>query len=112
MSPTSPDPVIDHVRTIAEAHGIELSKIVVYGSRARGDHTGESDIDLVLVSPDFEGVEFHARATDFYWEWGPDLPSPDLIPVTPDEFAERAANPTDIVHEAVETGVSVTSPHA
>jgi predicted nucleotidyltransferase len=49
---------IDRVReTLQEtAIGYTLTEVIVFGSRARGDHRPESDVDVLLVSPDFEGL--------------------------------------------------------
>ena len=35
--------------------GLRISKIILFGSQASGEATEESDIDLVVVSEDFEG---------------------------------------------------------
>lgn len=32
-----------------------IKKIILFGSRARGDHLKMSDFDFIIVSPDFEG---------------------------------------------------------
>jgi predicted nucleotidyltransferase len=31
-------------------------RVILFGSRARGDHLADSDIDLILVSRTFEGI--------------------------------------------------------
>jgi len=40
----------DRIRTVLLAHNIR--KAGLYGSRVRGDHLPESDLDLVIESPD------------------------------------------------------------
>jgi len=40
--------------------------IYLFGSRARGDAIKESDYDLLVVSPAFEGVMFTDRMTRIY----------------------------------------------
>lgn len=93
-------------RLIARAHELTLSQIVVYGSHAAETADERSDIDLVLVSPDWEGVDYYARPEPFLIDWPRDeLPTPDIIPVTPAEFTQRSQNETDIVRTAVETGI-------
>ncbi len=42
--------------------GIRVSKIVLYGSRTRGDEQEESDIDLLVVSDDFRDRDIFERA--------------------------------------------------
>ncbi|MBI3927217.1 MAG: nucleotidyltransferase domain-containing protein, partial [Armatimonadetes bacterium] len=35
---------------------ILIQALVVFGSRARNDHWKDSDVDLVIVSPAFQGM--------------------------------------------------------
>ena len=44
-----------------EKHNITVEKIYLYGSYARGNYREFSDIDLALVSKDFEGRWFVDR---------------------------------------------------
>jgi predicted nucleotidyltransferase len=43
--------------------GINISKIILFGSYANGTPDHESDIDLVIVSNDFDGKNIFERAT-------------------------------------------------
>ncbi len=38
-------------------NGIEISKVILFGSHVAGNPTIESDIDLVIVSPQFDGLD-------------------------------------------------------
>ena len=49
----------DFVRRLAA--GIEIEAIVLYGSYARGTAYDQSDIDIAVVSDDFEGVPMSRR---------------------------------------------------
>lgn len=51
-----PQRVIRDIIKTAEKHDIE--KVILFGSRARGNHTERSDIDLAVSGGNFEG---------FYW---------------------------------------------
>jgi Nucleotidyltransferase domain. len=42
--------------------GLNISKIIVFGSYAYGKATDESDIDVVIVSDDFRGKNIFKRA--------------------------------------------------
>jgi len=48
-------------RTALEARGIRVDRLVLYGSYARGDWHEGSDIDVVVISPSFGGMDFWAR---------------------------------------------------
>ncbi len=37
------------ILSTAKKHGIEIDKIILFGSRARGDYTKESDWDILIV---------------------------------------------------------------
>lgn len=110
----TPEHVAAHAFAIAERHDIDLTEVVVYGSVAADTNTTDSDTDVVLVSPDFAGVDYYARGHHFQWEWDRErYGSPDIVPVTPAELRERAADSADIVGEALETGERFsTSPTA
>ena len=52
-----PERVIREIGTFAKAHSVE--KIILFGSRARGDNTERSDIDIAVYGGDFDA---------FYWD--------------------------------------------
>jgi predicted nucleotidyltransferase len=55
------EPLIERVRRaiehIAAENEIEIERIVVYGSQTREDHHEGSDLDIVLVSPDWKEIK-------------------------------------------------------
>ncbi len=52
-----PEKVIQDISLFAENHDIE--KVILFGSRARGDHAERSDIDIAVLGGNFDG---------FYWD--------------------------------------------
>ncbi|MCD7981789.1 MAG: nucleotidyltransferase domain-containing protein [Clostridiales bacterium] len=52
-----PERVFRDIVRFAEDHGME--KVILFGSRARGDYTERSDIDIAVSGADFDG---------FYWD--------------------------------------------
>ncbi|MBM4248078.1 MAG: nucleotidyltransferase domain-containing protein [Euryarchaeota archaeon] len=62
-----------------------ITKAIVFGSRARGDHHRHSDLDIVLVSPDFGALPFIDRPAEIlrYWEGDWDL---EPLCYTPEEY--------------------------
>lgn len=83
-----------------------LTKALLFGSRARGDHLRESDYDLILVSPAFAGIPFTDRMSAVYrlWPWEASL---EPFCYTPEEFALKAGQLT-VVRKAVEEGIDLT----
>jgi len=84
---------------------LQVEKFVLFGSRVRGDHLKTSDLDIILVSKDFEGVNFPERPNLFYgkWEGDPDL---DFICYTPGEIAKKLSY-KGLVSTALEEGIVV-----
>lgn len=79
-----------------------IERAILFGSRARGDYLKESDIDLILVSPDFQGIPFPDRPTPFYsfWKGSPGL---ELLCYTPEEFARKKEH-IGLVADALQEG--------
>ncbi len=46
--------VVDYAAAVAGAYGPRLVGMFLFGSRARGDHRPDSDVDLAIVVADFE----------------------------------------------------------
>jgi len=53
--------IIERFREALERRGVRVCKMILFGSYARGDWHEWSDIDLVVVSPDFEGMGYWDR---------------------------------------------------
>jgi len=82
---------------------LHIQKILLFGSRARGDHLADSDYDFLIVSPDFQGVPFPSReplVSDLT-----KLPLEALC-YTPEEF-QRKRRQIGIVAEAVREGLEL-----
>lgn len=84
---------------------LRLDRAILFGSRARADWLMDSDVDLVIVSPDFEGKFFTDRAEEVLRLWKGNV-SLHPICLTPDEFEERKQRIT-VVREASRKGVIV-----
>ena len=99
---------VERIREIAANHDIEIDRLIVFGSRVRGDYREDSDIDVLLVSPAFEGVTYYKRPRPFNTGWDySELPPPELICLTPAEFEEKRRRDPHIVRTAVEESVSI-----
>jgi len=91
------------VSRVKRAYRIE--RILLFGSRARGDSLKSSDVDLVIVSPDFDGVGWVERITAVAKLWkGP--VALEALCYTPTEF-ERRAREVSIVRVAGNEGLRI-----
>jgi len=70
------------------ARWIRVDQMILFGSRARGDWLLTSDADLVIVSPDFQGLRFADRSAEVlrHWRGRVDL---EVFCYTPEEIAGR-----------------------
>lgn len=82
-----------------------IRKVILFGSRARGDHLKMSDFDFIIVSPDFEGIHFLKRMSSIYEYWDEQY---DIEPLcyTPEEFEEKRKE-IGIISEAVKEGIEI-----
>ncbi|HKZ63315.1 MAG TPA: nucleotidyltransferase domain-containing protein [Thermoplasmata archaeon] len=80
-----------------------IERILLFGSRGRGDALKASDVDLVVVSPDFRGVNWRERtlAVSRLWRGPVRL---EALCYTPEEFLKRAQE-LSIVRRAREEGL-------
>ena len=84
---------------------IRVEKVIIFGSRARGDNLEDSDVDLIIISRDFEGVPFYERMDKLIllWESPLDL---EALCYTPLEF-EIKKNEIGVVQQAVREGLEI-----
>jgi len=86
-----------------------LSNFILFGSMATGKPHKDSDVDLIVVSKDFEGVKSFKRSPNLYIEWHTkskiDYPV-DFLCYTPEEF-NKLKNQVTIVSEAIKNGVEI-----
>lgn len=81
------------------------ARILLFGSRARGDHIESSDVDLIVISRDFENIHFSKRISSILRALYEDgiVASIDVLCYTPEEFEKRSKE-IGIVREALRTG--------
>jgi predicted nucleotidyltransferase len=82
----------------------ELSpqKILLFGSKARGEDWKRSDYDFIIVSEKFQGMHWLERIARVVRLW--DLPVEiDVLPYTLEEFADKSVN-SSTVRSALKEG--------
>jgi len=80
-------------------------KIILFGSRARGDNFRTSDFDFIIVSKKFSKTPFMQRLPKIYDFWNENV-DVEAICYTPDEFA-RKLKEHGIVRNAMKHGVEL-----
>jgi len=94
--------VISKFRHSLETQGIRVDRMILFGSYAQGCQREGSDIDLVVVSKDFEGKDFWQRI-DMVTEAIYDVFQPiEAIALTPDEW-EQGTSPVTVYAREGET---------
>ena len=83
----------------------KIERIIFFGSQAAGKPHKDSDIDLIIVSDDFEDMNFFERGAGMYnyWPW---LIPVDFICYTTKEF-NILKKRISIVKAALEEGIIV-----
>jgi predicted nucleotidyltransferase len=77
---------IEGFREALSRHGVRADRVILYGSYSRGDWHDGSDIDLIVVSRDFEAKGFWERI-DMLVDALMDVPQPiEAIAMTPEEW--------------------------
>ncbi|MCP5116453.1 MAG: nucleotidyltransferase domain-containing protein [bacterium] len=88
------------VNRLVEA--IDPDRIILFGSRARGDHRPQSDLDLLIIGTSDEAP--HRRDARAYRAVGAIGVSKDLLWYTPEEIADWKAATNHIVARALREG--------
>jgi predicted nucleotidyltransferase len=88
------------VRRIVEA--VDPDKIILFGSRARGDNRPDSDFDLLLVKESSQPK--HRRAVPAYLALSGTRASVDILWRTPSEVEEWAHACNHVICRALEEG--------
>ena len=80
---------------------------ILFGSSVRGERLKESDIDLIVVSQEFEKMEFHKRIflLQKHWKHQEML---EAFGFTPKEF-NKLRRTSIVVREANKYGTEVTA---
>jgi Nucleotidyltransferase domain. len=83
-------------------HKYHICELLLFGSRAEGRADRESDYDLIIVSVDFQGMEFTERIYAVRKLWASDV-GVDILCYTPQEFAKKASQ-IGLVSDATKRG--------
>jgi len=84
---------------------IRPERVILFGSRARGDNKESSDFDVIIVSSDFKGIKFFKRSPPLYLLWNDDS-SVDIICLTPEELVKKQKM-IGVIQTAVKEGINI-----
>lgn len=85
---------------------LDISRAILFGSHARGDNQRDSDLDIIVVSREFKGMDLMQRLVFLSKARGRKYMSPamDILGYTPEEFLKLKRD-SIVVQEAAEQGV-------
>ncbi len=84
---------------------IKIDFAILFGSTVYGERLRDSDIDLIIVSKDFEGVPFEKRMLILQKHWKHDVML-EAFGFTPKEF-EKLKDKSIVIQEAIEKGKKI-----
>ena len=94
--------IINNLAQTLIANRIAVEKIILYGSYAKGTPRAHSDIDLAIISPNFNGkkiFEIQATLARLLAQY---LSAAEMVGYSSDEF--RSASPDTFIGEIKRTG--------
>ena len=89
----------DYINHLNKKKLIRIQKVILFGSAARGQMTEDSDLDIIVISPDFKKMDYMkrlqllSRARDNKFCFIP----MDILGYTPEEFDKMAKPDQSIV---------------
>lgn len=93
--------IVDRILSVVP----DTRRIVLFGSRAKGTHDEESDIDLLVVA--YSNLPQNNRAVQLRRALhGIGMPI-DIVVVTPEEFERYKTWKSFVVYQALEEGVTL-----
>jgi predicted nucleotidyltransferase len=99
---------IELINQVFEKRKIEVSKIIIFGNRARGDYKKDSDWDfLVVIDKEIEHREKREIAGEIRKNLVYSGMPADIIIISEKNYHERLNDVGHIVYYAVKEGIAV-----
>jgi len=102
--------VLDFLGIALRESGLTVEKLILFGSRARGEGKEDSDLDVAVVSSDYEGKDIFERvrlAKKAVMATADRFVIPlDIAHLTPEEYESRSSPIASFAHEGEEINPS------
>jgi predicted nucleotidyltransferase len=87
---------------------IKIKKVILFGSWAKGKAKRDSDLDIIIISPDFKRMDFMERLILLSKMRGEEFMSPgmDIFGYTREEF-QKLIKESIVLEEAKQEGVVI-----
>jgi predicted nucleotidyltransferase len=86
-----------------EADNINVEKVILFGSYAKGNYNENSDIDLAIISPDFKETEQIKNMSSLLLKASMLKADIQSLPFSVDEYN----HPKGIMEEILDTGIEL-----
>jgi len=107
MGGVTTEEIITKLKQIKKAMNriYKIDKIILFGSRVRGEELLTSDVDVIVISKDFSKIPFRKRPDKFldFWRLPVDL---EILCYSPEEF-KRKSREYGIVRRAIKEGLEI-----
>lgn len=110
MSETTIAEIADNINRFARERNVSITRIVLFGSEASGNTKVDSDIDLILISKDFDKKTYSDRIKKLLGL------NRSLVKLTDRPFdliyyseTEWENNASQLIYEAKQTGITIHS---
>ena len=88
---------------LVKEDNIQIEKVILFGSYAKGDFSKDSDIDLAIISPDFKENQLIENMARLLLKAAKIKADIQTIPFSVDEYN----NPIGIMEEIIKTGIEL-----
>jgi len=97
--------IIKEYKQVLRTLGINVERVILYGSYAKGNERKDSDIDLIVVSKDFQKMNLRERLEVLGIAAARIMKPIEAKGYTPEELEK--VSPTNFLNEILKTGVRV-----
>lgn len=95
-----------HIENMIENVEIDIAKVIIFGSTARGERTSESDTDLIIISDEYPESQIYERVSRFYQEWDSKNYGPvEFLCLTTKEWNKKKKKTHSVYEKAEEEGI-------